>query len=245
MPHPLAERAKVTVPSELTDGAYWNAPGLGILVFTPSAMLYRITLHLVAGRASGPDGVVAVDLTGFQEVVPAPDLVELGGIAGREVVQDDLACPVPGETSEQEPLAGHARPVLPSARVHACGRRRAAPAAEVEELEVRLAALERLALELLVDEEVTVDPPVGAVGARSVDLEGVPARDRTREDVVLTGMLPRVLLPCEEVLAPDALVLTELASAEEELGGSGGPRRGQDRQNEAEDSHERRRSHGR
>ena len=49
MPHPLAERAKVTVPSGLTDGAYWNAPGFGIFVFTPSVMLYRITLHLVPG----------------------------------------------------------------------------------------------------------------------------------------------------------------------------------------------------
>ena len=137
-------------------------------------------------------------------------------------------------TAEQEPLSGHAGPVLPSASVHAPGWRGAVLAAEIEELEVRLAAIE-----LLVDEEITVDPPVGALGARRVDPERVPARHRSCEDVVVTGMLPGVLLPCEEVIAPDGLVLAESVSAEEELGSGGGLRRRQDRQNEAENPHER------
>ena len=63
--------------------------------------------------------------------------------------------------------------------------------------------------------------PLAPLRPRRVDLELLASVERASEDVVVSWVLPRVLLPCEEVISSDRLVLTDPGSAEQDLRGRG------------------------
>jgi len=189
---------------------------------------------LGAGSAGGPDRVVPAHLAGRKERTRTLHLREGAGRARREIEEEDPAIAVPVQAREQQPITGHAGPVLPLVGVDLPGRRAPVPVAQVEELQIRSPALE-----LLVDEQVTVDVPVGSVCPRSVDLELRAPRERAAIDVVMTGVFLRVLLPCKEFVPSDRLVLTDVRPPQEKVWGRG-PGLGYDRCQHGQDDKERR-----
>ena len=167
------------------------------------------------GRALVPDGVVTIHLSGsqIQERPASLRLVETPRGVVRQIEQDDPSKAAVVDTAEQQPVARHARPVLPLVRVDT--RRRIAVVAgdQVEEPQIGPPAVE-----LLIDEPVAVDVAVRAVRSPGVDLERLAIVERARVDVVLIRVRPAVLLPGEEVVPADRLELAEPRHGEEARG---------------------------
>ena len=171
---------------------------------------------LAGGPALVPHGVVPVHLAGREEGPLASHLVEASSGVRREIEQDDPSGAAPVQASKQQPTPRKARPVLPLICVHAAGWIAAPLARKIEELQIGGATLE-----LLVHKPVAIDISIGSVRTSSVHLELLASPERASVDVIVTGVRTSVLLPRDERVPLDRLVLTGAGPTQEQARSSG------------------------